>query len=64
MASMNTARADRLSFRDSAWAGIDPPDLAQYKVDRLHELRAVIATLRCERECRDALQGYETRPHD
>jgi hypothetical protein len=61
---MNTAHAERLSFRDSVWAGIDPPDLARQKVDRLRELRAVISTLRCEREARDLLQGNETRPHD
>jgi hypothetical protein len=71
MASTNTACAGRLSFSDFAAAGIDPPDLARHKLDRLRELRAVIDTLRCERESRDPLlawiierEGSETRPHD
>ena len=71
MASTNTACAGRLSFSDYAAAGIDPPDLARHKLDRLRELRAVIATLRCERESRDPLlawiierEGTETQPRD
>jgi len=71
MASTNTACAGRVSFSDYAAAGIDPPDLARHKLDRLRELRAVISTLRCERETRDPLlawiierDGNETLPHD
>ena len=34
----------------------EPPDgLPRHKLDRLRELRAVIETLRCEREARDPL---------
>ena len=71
MASTNTACAGRLSFSDYAAAGIEPPDLARHKLDRLRELRAVIDTLRCERESRDPLlawiserEGSESLPHD
>ena len=71
MASTNTACAGRLSFSEFAAAGIEPPDLARHKLDRLRELRAVIDTLRCERESRDPLlawiserEGSESLPHD
>ena len=71
MASTNTACAGRLSFSDYEAAGIDPPDLARHKLDRLRELRAVIDTFRGEHEARDPLlawiierEGTETRPRD
>ena len=71
MASTNTACAGRLSFSDCAAVGIDPPDLARHKLERLRELRAEIDTLRCEHESRDPLlawiierEGTEIHPHD
>ena len=71
MASTNTACAGRLSFSEFAAAGIESPDLARHKLDRLRELRAVIDTLRCECESRDPLlawiserEGSESLPHD
>ena len=45
MANPSTARAQPL----------DQPDLAYHKLDRLRELRAVIDTLRDEREAHDPL---------
>jgi hypothetical protein len=35
-----------------------PGELAQFKLSRLRELRAVIASLRCEREARDPLLSW------
>jgi hypothetical protein len=58
MANSMTACVGQFSFRDYAAAGIEPPDLARHKLDRLRELRAVIDTLRCERESRDPLLAW------
>jgi hypothetical protein len=58
MASTITACAGRLSFGEFTAAGIEPPELARHKLDRLRELRAVIDTLRCEREARDPLLAW------
>jgi len=58
MANSVTACMGRFSFRDYAAAGIEPPDLARHKLDRLRELRAVIDTLRGEREARDPLLAW------
>ena len=58
MASTITAFAQPLTFGEYAAAGIEPPELARHKLDRLRELRAVIDTLRCERESRDPLLAW------
>lgn len=58
MACTMTAFAERLTFGDCAAAGIEPTDLPRHKLDRLRELRAVIDTLRCERESRDPLLAW------
>ncbi|HEY6125489.1 MAG TPA: hypothetical protein VIV63_12625 [Steroidobacteraceae bacterium] len=55
MASITTAWVGRTSLIDFAEAGAEPPNLARHKLDRLRELRAVIDSLRCERESRDPL---------
>jgi hypothetical protein len=71
MASTHTACTGQLSFSDYASAGVDPPELARHKLDRLRELRAVIDTLRCASESRDPLlawiierEGSETHGRD
>jgi len=43
-----TAEAGRLAFGELVAAGVSPAGLEQYKLDRLHELRAVIDSLRAE----------------
>jgi hypothetical protein len=58
MANTTTAGAERFTFADCAAAGIDPPNLARHKLDRLRELRAVIDTLRCDHEARDPLLSF------
>ena len=58
MASTNTAFAGHHSFGDYAAAGLEPPELARHKLDRLRELRAVIDTLRRESEPRDPLLAW------
>ncbi len=68
MASLSPARtASVVAFSPS---GVIPGELAQFKLSRLRELRAVIDSLRCEREARDPLLSWvveqekaETRPH-
>jgi hypothetical protein len=57
MASTHTAFAGQI-FNHYAAAGMDPPDLARHKLDRLRELRAVIDTLHRERESRDPLLAW------
>ena len=58
MASTMTAFAEQHSFSNYADAGLDPPELARHKLDRLRELRAVIDTLRRESEPRDPLLAW------
>jgi hypothetical protein len=58
MANSQTACVDHFNFSDYAAAGIEPPNLARHKLDRLRELRAVIDTLRHECESRDPLLAW------
>jgi hypothetical protein len=59
MASTTTASAGRFSYLEQAAAtGGEPPNVARHKLDRLRELRAVIDTLRHERESRDPLYAW------
>ena len=58
MPSTTTAWAGRFSFMDAAAAGAEPANLARQKLDRLRELRAVIDTLRQDRESRDPLYAW------
>jgi hypothetical protein len=56
MASLLPARAASLvAFSPS---GDVPGELAQFKLSRLRELRAVVDSLRCEREARDPLLSW------
>jgi hypothetical protein len=56
MASLVPVRAASLvAFSPS---GDLPGELAQFKLNRLRELRAVIDSLRCEREARDPLLSW------
>jgi hypothetical protein len=55
MAIPHNACAVQASFGDYASAGVEPPNLARHKLDRLRELRAVIDSLHREREHRDPL---------
>ena len=71
MANSMTACLGQFTFGGHAAPGIEPPDLARQKLDRLRELRAVIDTLRCERESQDPLLAWiierdspEARPLD
>jgi hypothetical protein len=48
MATQMTAGSARFGFEQLAAAGASPANLAQYKIDRLRELRAVIDSLRRE----------------
>jgi hypothetical protein len=50
MASQYFQEAERRPFRELAEAGFTPSGLERYKLDRLRELRAVIASLRLEGE--------------
>jgi hypothetical protein len=58
MASFVSARADRLSQIECSSAGVCDEAIAQQKLTRLLELRAVIDSLRCEREARDPLLSW------
>ncbi len=58
MANSMTASMGQHAFGDYAEAGFDPPDLPRHKLDRLRELRAVIDTLRDEREAKDPLLSW------
>jgi len=59
MASTTTSWARRFSYLEhAAAAAAEPPHLASYKLDRLRELRAVIDSLRHERESRDPLYAW------
>jgi hypothetical protein len=52
-----TACLGRFSPNDGAWH--EPQDGSpRHKLDRLRELRAVIDTLRCEREAQDPLLNW------
>ena len=66
MASLSTARAPRPVSWRSPRPGVMPDGLAQHKLNRLLELRAVIDALRCEREAQDPLlawvSGAEAEP--
>lgn len=50
MASQFSHEAERRALAQMAEAGFSPSGLERYKLDRLRELRAVIATLRLETE--------------
>lgn len=50
MASQIFHEAERCALAQMANAGFTPSGLERYKLDRLRELRAVIATLRLEGE--------------
>jgi hypothetical protein len=50
MASQFFHEAERRALAQMAEAGFSPSGLERYKMDRLRELRAVIATLRLESE--------------
>ena len=50
MASQFSQEAERSALTQMAEAGFSPSGLERYKLDRLRELRAVIATLRHEGE--------------
>jgi hypothetical protein len=50
MASQFFKEAERCALTQLANAGFTPSGLERYKLDRLRELRAVIASLRLERE--------------
>jgi len=58
MANSMTACLGQFSFGGCAAPGIEPPNLARLKLDRLRELRAVIDTLRCERASQDPLLAW------
>jgi hypothetical protein len=58
MASFVSARADRQSQIEYSSAGVCAEAIAQQKLSRLLELRAVIDSLRCEREARDPLLSW------
>lgn len=55
MASFLSSRADLYSQIEIASAGVAAEAIAQQKLSRLLELRAVIDSLRCEHEARDPL---------
>ena len=50
MASQFSHQMERGALVQMAQAGFSPSGLERYKLDRLRELRAVIATLRLESE--------------
>jgi hypothetical protein len=58
MASFVSARAGRRSQIECSSAGVHAEAIAQQKLTRLLELRAVIDSLRCEREARDPLLAW------
>jgi hypothetical protein len=58
MASLTTARAGQMAIIALSPQGVSPEGLAQHKLSRLLELRAVIDSLRCEREARDPLLSW------
>jgi len=54
--------AARTGLEEFVAAGTTPAGLEQYRIDRLCELRAVVESLRCEREHElllDVRQEYE-----
>ena len=50
MSTQLTQESERRALAQMAAAGFTPSGLERYKLDRLRELRAVIATLRLEGE--------------
>lgn len=58
MASFAYARTDRHREPDTCPSGVAAEAIAQQKVTRLLELRAVIDSLRCEHEARDPLLAW------
>ena len=58
MASLTTARAGQMAIIALSPQGVCPEGLAQHKLSRLLELRAVIDSLRCEREAQDPLLSW------
>ena len=57
MASQFPQEAERTALAQMAEAGFTPSGLERYKLDRLRELRAVIATLRGESDQTPPTQG-------
>jgi hypothetical protein len=55
MASFAPAHADRYAGTENHHMGVAAEAIAQQKLTRLLELRAVIDSLRCEHEARDPL---------
>jgi len=62
MASQFSHEAERCALSQLAQAGFSPSGLERYKLDRLRELRAVIASLRLETE-REMLCPQPSVPH-
>jgi hypothetical protein len=60
MASMLIARRPHPEVMPMPPAGVTPDGLAQHKLTRLLELRAVIDALRCDREAQDPLLAWVT----
>jgi len=60
MSSLSTARAPRTEIAAFSPAGVMPDGLAQHKLTRLLELRAVIDAMRCEHERQDPLLAWVT----
>jgi hypothetical protein len=58
MASFVSARADWQPGFDASPRGVTAEAIAQQKLTRLLELRAVIDSLRCEHEARDPLLSW------
>jgi hypothetical protein len=58
MASFAYARDDRYARTDSCSTGVAAEAIAQQKLTRLLELRAVIDSLRCEQEAGDPLLSW------
>ena len=57
MASQFSPEAERTALAQMAEAGFTPSGLERYKLDRLRELRAVIATLRGESDAAATAPG-------
>jgi hypothetical protein len=58
MASISPARTASLELLALSPCGVTAGGVAQHKLSRLLELRAVIDSLRCEREARDPLLSW------
>jgi len=62
MSSLSTARAPRTEIAAFSPAGVMPDGLAQHKLTRLLELRAVIDAMRCTHERQDPLLAWLSSP--